>query len=55
MFNGSTIQTVDLYYDKNADESMIIKYRATNKINSVTVLKDEVHFTYIGASVYSEN
>lgn len=54
MFNGSTIQTIDLYYEQN-----IVKYRATNKTklfiypNSVTVLKDEVHFTYVGTSTHS--
>jgi len=61
MFNGSTIQTVDLFYDKNEDESCAIKFRATNKTNlfihpnSVTVLKDEAHLTYVGVSIYEEN
>ena len=50
MFNGSTIQTVDLYYDGEC------KFKSTNKTklfilpDTVTVLKDETHYTYIGKS-----
>jgi hypothetical protein len=50
MFNGSTIQTVDLYYDEG------YKFKSTNKTklfilpDTVIVLKDEMHHTYIGKS-----
>lgn len=50
MFNGSTVQTVDLYYDGE------YKFKSTNKTklfilpDTVTVLKDETHHTYIGKS-----